>query len=1203
MHTIAARLDAALAGRYVLDRLLGEGGMGSVFLATDLRHERQVAIKVLRADVGTSMGAERFLQEIRIAARLEHPHILMLIDSGETDGLLYYVMPFVEGESLRDRLHREGPLPLGDALRIAAQVADALDYAHARGIIHRDIKPENILLSDGHAKVADFGIARLAGAPSGNLTQTGMSLGTPSYMSPEQIMGERELDGRSDLYSLACVLYEMLAGAPPFTGTSAQAVMVKRMTQDAERIRAKREQVPVLVDMVLARALARDAAERQASTREFAAALLSEISGTSAVAVPQATGNEIVPERRTPLVGREAELDEARGMLARLAKGQGGVLLIGGEPGVGKTRLSQAILDEARAAGALCLVGRCYEMEGTPPYTPYAELLDTALRLIPPQTFRGALGDAAPEIARVLPSLRQAFSDIGEPLDLPPDKQRQHLYNKYREFNERAARITPIVVLLDDLHWADDASLGLLAHSATYLDTLPIIAIGTYRDVDLDVNRGFATVLESLLRQRQARRIALRRLPADGVASLLAALGGAEPPAALVRAIHAETDGNPFFVEEVFQHLREEGKLFDADGVWRTDVRVDELDVPEGVRLVIGRRLARLSETCRTVLTSAAVFGPRFPLTVLEALGEVPEDALLDALDEAVRAQLIAEQRGGREVLYAFSHELIRQTLLGGLSMPRRQRRHLKVAQAIEKVLGARVEQRPSDLAYHLYQAGAASDPDKTMYFLTLAAEQANAAAAYREAHEQGERARSLEEVTDKSAWARLHCARGVALKGLARWKDAFEALQAAFDAALESGDPQLLAESALPLGWLHAWTGHFDRSADVAERALARMPDVPTADRLRLEANAAVAMASARFDFQGAEVRFERALACAVQLGNQPLVGALLAMRATLHFQFGRFFDVVRFAEAAKPMLEAPVHRQDYLESAGHRMSALLYAGLFDKGRAAAATLSAIAAESGNVGTRINLDAFHCGAELFASGRIADASAFAAACHRTWAEAGPWAHLMAFNPAMEGLLRGEIERSIRNVQDARAAFPFTIWGGFLEGVELTLVAWGDPSRWDTTYAMCRRLYDSRRAEPTLGERMLGLQMACALHVRGERPTLAALYGDLLAYRTNGLVLLGMNVTDVALALAAAAAGDRPLAEQHMHDAMTFLDTIDHRVARPCSQLLHADLLLAWDAEGDRARARTLLEQAANGFSQIGATFFVGLASERLAHL
>ena len=207
MHTIAARLDAALAGRYVLDRLLGEGGMGSVFLATDLRHERQVAIKVLRADVGTSMGAERFLQEIRIAARLEHPHILMLIDSGETDGLLYYVMPFVEGESLRDRLHREGPLPLGDALRIAAQVADALDYAHARGIIHRDIKPENILLSDGHAKVADFGIARLAGAPSGNLTQTGMSLGTPSYMSPEQIMGERELDGRSDLYSLACVLY------------------------------------------------------------------------------------------------------------------------------------------------------------------------------------------------------------------------------------------------------------------------------------------------------------------------------------------------------------------------------------------------------------------------------------------------------------------------------------------------------------------------------------------------------------------------------------------------------------------------------------------------------------------------------------------------------------------------------------------------------------------------------------------------------------------------------------------------------------------------------------------------------------------------------------------------------------------------------------------------------------------------------------
>ena len=227
------RLAAALADRYRLERELGQGGMATVYLAHDLKHDRKVAIKVLRPELAAIIGAERFLREIKTIATLQHPHILGLIDSGEVQGTAYYVMPFVEGESLRDRLTREKQLPITEAVRIATEVAAALDYAHRHGVIHRDIKPENILLHDGAALVADFGIALAASnAGSTRMTETGMSLGTPHYMSPEQAMGEREITARSDVYALGCVLYEMLSGDPPFTGSTAQAIVARVMTEE-----------------------------------------------------------------------------------------------------------------------------------------------------------------------------------------------------------------------------------------------------------------------------------------------------------------------------------------------------------------------------------------------------------------------------------------------------------------------------------------------------------------------------------------------------------------------------------------------------------------------------------------------------------------------------------------------------------------------------------------------------------------------------------------------------------------------------------------------------------------------------------------------------------------------------------------------------------------------------------------------------------
>ena len=261
MTEITARLSTALANRYKIESHLGEGGMANVYLAQDVKHDRKVAVKVLRPELAAVLGAERFVQEIKTTANLQHPHILPLFDSGEADGFLYYVMPFIDGETLRDKLNRETQLGIDEAVGITTAIADALDYAHRNNVIHRDIKPENILLHDGRPMVADFGIAlALSAAAGGRMTETGMSLGTPHYMSPEQATAEKDITHRSDIYSLGTVLYEMLTGEPPHMGTSAQAIIMKIVTEPADPVTKLRKSVPPNVTAAVAKSLEKLAA-------------------------------------------------------------------------------------------------------------------------------------------------------------------------------------------------------------------------------------------------------------------------------------------------------------------------------------------------------------------------------------------------------------------------------------------------------------------------------------------------------------------------------------------------------------------------------------------------------------------------------------------------------------------------------------------------------------------------------------------------------------------------------------------------------------------------------------------------------------------------------------------------------------------------------------------------------------------------------
>jgi serine/threonine-protein kinase len=300
---VSERLKAALADRYRIEREIGSGGMATVYVAEDLKHQRQVAVKVLRPELAAVIGAERFLHEINVTANLQHPHLLPLFDSGQADSFLYYVMPFVEGESLRSKLDRERQLSIDDAVQITEQVASALDYAHRNDVIHRDIKPENILLHEGQALVADFGIALAVQAAGGDrLTETGLSLGTPQYMSPEQATADRELDGRSDVYSLACVLYEMLAGEAPHTGPTVQAIMAKVITDRPRNIRSLRDTVPLHLEASLDRALAKLPADRFDTAAHFAEALTNPgalaalaVSAERPGAAPQVSGFAVKP--------------------------------------------------------------------------------------------------------------------------------------------------------------------------------------------------------------------------------------------------------------------------------------------------------------------------------------------------------------------------------------------------------------------------------------------------------------------------------------------------------------------------------------------------------------------------------------------------------------------------------------------------------------------------------------------------------------------------------------------------------------------------------------------------------------------------------------------------------------------------------------------------------------------------------------------
>lgn len=598
--------------------------------------------------------------------------------------------------------------------------------------------------------------------------------------------------------------------------------------------------------------------------------------------------------RRTPFVGRAEERRTLRSALDGLDERAGGVVLIGGEPGVGKTRLAEETLVEARRRDYRALTGRCYESDAPPPYLPFAELLHDAVTQVDAETLRVALGDAAGEVAKILPRLRTLYDDIPQPLDIPPEQERRYLFNSIAEFIQRAAATRPLVVLLDDLQWADEASLLLLQHVANGLARMPVLVIGTYRDVELDAGRPFADTLSKLIRDRKAERIDLKRLSPETTTEMLSRLAGSAPPSPLVDAIYAESDGNAFFVEEVFNHLREEGRIFDEDGRWRTDVSVEELEVPESIRLVLGRRIERLSDVTRKTLVSAAVLGRAFDLALLEQMGDVGPDELLDGLEESEACGLIAPSIDRGAIRYRFVHELIRQTLLTGMSLPRRQRLHLKVAKALEAAAsdpGADAE----EIAEHLYQAGAAADPSKSVRYLKIAGERAFEGAAYEEALRYFDNAAALVE-DDDHLRAEIEDGRGLVQRGLGQPDEAIATWKRALDLYERSGDRVATSVVVVNIVSLLSWGGRWDDIQEIGARGLEIAAEDDVSGRARLLSLMGFTIGFAG-DYEKAMEMIEEAHRITLDLDPQAAAAVTLA-KMFVHWAYAEFSDALRCAE-----------------------------------------------------------------------------------------------------------------------------------------------------------------------------------------------------------------------------------------------------------------------------------------------------------------
>ena len=891
----------------------------------------------------------------------------------------------------------------------------------------------------------------------------------------------------------------------------------------------------------------------------------------------------------TPLVGRDSEQADLRRAVDQALAGHGGLALVAGEAGVGKSRLVAEIGGAAGARGMRVLTGHCVEMDSTPPYLPYVEMIEQVISSPrSPLALREALGDVAPEIARIAPGLRRLFPDIPQPVELPPELARRYLWNSFHQFVARGAQTQPLLLVLEDLHWADESTLLLTEYLAPLLPEMPVLIIGTYRDDELDTSHPLLHVISKVGRRRLIDRIRLRRLSFGDVRAMVGALAGQAPPEQLVRVIDSETEGNPFFVEELYLHLAESGVLFDEHGRLRPDLKVDEASVPESIRLVVGERLSRLSRLTRQALVAAAVSGRVFASDFVADVASVDMEALSDAFEEAEQARLIGPVEGDGTL--AFSHELIRQTLLADVSTVKRERLHLQAANAIERRYAEDLEEHAADLTHHLARAGRSADRSRLVRYLTIAGQRAADAAAFDEAVAHFEHALSLLERGSQDTRAELLEQLAMALRSVGRWDDALRTMNEALDLYQVLGRTDALGRLSSTMVLQLTWTARIREAVQAAQRALGALGDIVSADRARLLSATGWAVTMGG-DYETAKAMFDQARALADQVGDERALADVLHMQTIHHFEYAEFIEGVSTGLRAAAVFE----REGALWDLCSVQAFVIYQdgalGSHEQAIRLADKTMAIAERLSHLGALFML-LLHRAREAVMLADLELLKGFgprmADICERG---SLPWLYVGHLCLGLAAHWRGDAGRAEAELRRAVELEPAGAHSGSSTSILVRHLAhWGHAEEVLAIYQASRPTLPSPDKVYSHGawSRLFGLVEALYLcGLRDDAAALSPLLESALERGPDWISFDGRLVRTRA-GVAAAAGGRWEAAERHFALAQQHTKQMQNRLEETELQRLRAHMLLDRDGSGDRAQAEELLEEALMSYRRFG---------------
>jgi len=1166
---------------------LGEGGRKRVYLAHDTKLDRDVAVAVIKTDGLDEAGLSRVKWEAQAMGRLgDHPNIVTVFDIGD-DGVQPYIVSQYMGGGDLDGMLSKAPnrrLPILDAMQIAWQVVQGLVHAHGRGIIHRDLKPGNIWLSeDGVPKIGDFGLA--VSLDRSRLTMEGMMVGTVAYMAPEQALG-RQPDARSDLYSLGCVTYEMVTGRAPFLGDDPVAIISQHINTAPVAPSWHNPEVPRALESMVLRLLAKDPNERPESAAAIPQALQA-IVATASTTTPVAAESDVNPLDRLAagiFVGREKEMDELRAGLEDSLSGRGRLMMLVGEPGIGKTRTSEEFATYARLRNVQVLWGRCYEGEGAPAYWPWVQIIRSYAHDKEPKELMSEMGPGAADIAQVVSEVKERLPGLPAPPALEPEQARFRLFDSITTFLKHASQGAPLMVVLDDLHWADKPSLLLLQFLARDLRSSRLMVLGTYRDVELRRQHPLAQALGELNRENLSQRVLLRGLTENDLRRFVEVTAGTSPPDALVKAVYRETEGNPFFVNEIVRLLVADGRLEHAESVSSWSVTI-----PQSVKEVVGRRLDHLSEECNRVLTTGSVIGREFGLRLLEKVSDVKGDRLLEAMEEAMGARVIAELPRSIDQ-YWFSHALIRETLYEELTTMRRVRLHRQIGEALEELDS---EGNLPQLAYHFCQAAPAGDVERAVDYAKRAGDRAMRLFAYEDAaahYERGLQALELKETMDQAARYELLMASGDARMQSGDGEGSQQTYDRAIEIARTLNDPERLARAALgfaellPIGFVD------QQKLNRLDEALARIGPEDSSLRARLLAQRGIAVYFRSQD----ELRAN----CGEAVDIARRVGDREALTRSLFASLYGAIDLVN-VDQRLAMAEELVSLAEETED-----NELLLRGLFARGtiqiiRGEVEAANADIDKFESVAAELRITRWIWQAELFRAmqalfdGRLLEAEQLAFKAFETGRRADPDNFLQMYSVQLFSIRReqGHLAEMLPATEAFVAQLP-------------AVPAWRAGLAYQ--YAEVGRTEDARREFEILAKDAFDVipadgnwpiamallaEICCAL----EDSDRAAVLYEKISPLADLCVVVGLTIDSYG-PLAAFAGRLATLLERwaeavgHFETSLAINKSMGSRRCTGWTQLRYSDMLVRRDSPGDRQKALALLSQALDASEQLGLT-------------